>query len=355
MDLSNILKKYQETKKGRQQKARQPEPEDFYASAQANKKSVALSQIVAKDVKPPSEPHCRQVYDACLSAVSTIYASVRDASVLKDDQVTQAAQKALELFQQDESCLVTFIVADYPQEKSFLHRHAVNTGLISCLLAGEIGMNQTECLEACLVGFLHDIGLEYFPEILGSPDPLTEEERRQIREHPAKGYDALNRMDTRLSKQVLEAVYQEHERMDGSGYPRGLVHDGLNQYARIVGLASVYEKLTHWRPYRKRVNVSEAIQSILGEKAQYDPRVLKALIERIGIFPPGVLVQLNTREVAVVTRINKKAPFRPVVTILYDALGKKMAEPKLIDLAAHTVVYVQEALQEILEDRQKAA
>lgn len=354
MDLSNILKKYQETKKSRQHKEQQQQADDFYSVQGTDKENVNLSAIVSKNLTGARAlPATQQVYDGCVAAVRALYASPRDAGSRRDDELIKAAERVMEAVEGDPAELIKLILTDYTEAHDFLILHAANTGIIAMVLAAACGLNHSGCLNAGMAGFLHDLGLTEFPGIVNKRDTLTEEEFKRITEHPAKGYDLLSAMNTTLSRQVLEAVYQEHERLDGSGYPRGLKGSAVSEYARIVAVSDVYESLTHWRPYRKAMTASDAVKVLLDEKMKYESRILKAVIEEIGIFPPGVLVQLNTKEVALVVKTRPGTPFKPVVTILFDAAGKKLNEPRQIDLSAHTVVYVEEcvSMSAALRDR----
>jgi putative nucleotidyltransferase with HDIG domain len=94
---------------------------------------------------------------------------------------------------------------------------------------------------------LHDVGKIQIPsEILGRPGSLTELEFGLIREHVEAGYNLLKGID--LPKDVAEIVRQHHERMDGSGYPRGLQGEEILMEARILAIAGVVEAVSAHRP-----------------------------------------------------------------------------------------------------------
>src|SRR5690606_4174996 len=144
---------------------------------------------------------------------------------------------------------------------------------------------------------LHDLGMVCVdPQILTKPRELTTEEMTAVREHTNYGFQLL-RSEPNLSILVAHAAYQHHERMDGSGYPKGLVGDEIHLYGRIVAVADSYETMTSGRVYRKAIWSHEAIRQ-LKESApeKYDPEVVEAMARSVASYPVGSVVVLNTHE-----------------------------------------------------------
>ena len=105
-----------------------------------------------------------------------------------------------------------------------------------------------------IAALVHDIGKINIPaEILSKPSKLNEMEFSLIRNHPKTGYDILKTID--FPWPIAKIVLQHHEKIDGSGYPRGLNEDSIDEDAQIIGLADVYEALTHKRPHRLEMHV----------------------------------------------------------------------------------------------------
>ena len=105
---------------------------------------------------------------------------------------------------------------------------------------------------------LHDIGKIGMPDsILAKPTKLTENEYEQIKKHPGIGYKIMNQVS--LLNNVLPAIIEHHERLDGSGYPLGLEGDQISIAGRIVAVADVFDALTTDRPYRQAYSSDKAI------------------------------------------------------------------------------------------------
>jgi HD-GYP domain-containing protein (c-di-GMP phosphodiesterase class II) len=177
--------------------------------------------------------------------------------------------------------------------------------------------------------------------VLAKPDELSADERARIREHPEAGFEVLRTLGPEY-EWVANVALQEHEREDGSGYPKGLKGDEIHEYAKIIGLADEFEALTHPRPYRKRRRFpSEAVKELITEERRRFPdRILKGLICGLSTAPVGSLVRLNTNETARVVATNRRFPLRPVVEIILDVAGEPVQPPRRIDLTTNTLLYI---------------
>jgi len=127
-----------------------------------------------------------------------------------------------------------------------------------------------------MVGLVHDIGKIAVPsEILTKPTRLSSIEMRLVQEHAQAGYDILKNVP--FDAPVAEIVRQHHERMDGSGYPRGLQGDDILPEARVLAVADVLESMAAHRPYRPALGLDVALKELLQNQGRlYDPAVVDA-------------------------------------------------------------------------------
>jgi HD-GYP domain-containing protein (c-di-GMP phosphodiesterase class II) len=145
-------------------------------------------------------------------------------------------------------------------------------------IGGQLGMAPAQLAVLERSGLLHDVGKLGVPEaILDKDISLDESEWALIKMHPELGRAILARTG-RLKRERLGVLYH-HERMDGSGYPRGLAGEAIPIEARIVAVADTYDVLTSDRPYRKARGVHQA-RRVLREEAgsHLDPAVVAALL-----------------------------------------------------------------------------
>lgn len=130
--------------------------------------------------------------------------------------------------------------------------------------------------------WLHDIGKwAVAPKILDKPAGLEEEEVEEVQRHVEYGYYMLMRMDN-ISPVVREAVYEHHENMDGTGYPRGLAGEEISLYARIIHIADVYDALISKRCYKDAMSSAEAVEYLQSEADKmFDSTILQVFIEKV--------------------------------------------------------------------------
>lgn len=154
--------------------------------------------------------------------------------------------------------------------------HVQRVGALCERIARELGMPEPRVARARLAGILHDIGKIGVPDaILFKPGPLDEDEWRQVRRHPEMGVRILGSSEF---ADIREWVLASHERLDGSGYPRGLSGDEIPLEARIISVADAYDTMTSGRSYRAAVSDDAARDELRRCSGRaFDPEVVEAL------------------------------------------------------------------------------
>ncbi len=160
-----------------------------------------------------------------------------------------------------------------------LAQHGEETAQLAAKLAGVLELAEPIPCALCWAGRLHDIGKVAVPRsLLEKEGPLTEEEQRVVRVHPAHSFSILQR--TGISSEFLNTVLFHHEKFDGSGYPVGLRRADIPFAARIIAVADVYCALTRKRPYRERYTAEAAWALMMRNKGRaFDPLIVEALEE----------------------------------------------------------------------------
>ncbi|MGE5196893.1 MAG: HD-GYP domain-containing protein [Deltaproteobacteria bacterium] len=342
--ISDILKKYKEER----DKARSHRKEgDSKQKAETDQNSVRLASIMNKDTAQKKDVNIEELngmYEQAVSKVKQLYKLQIDTNTDFASWINPPVEKIADYLLTGQKDLLKLCLCDYPKEQNYLYCHPVNV----CILSLYIGLDyeRSSLLELGTACLAHDIGIIKYLDLINKPGHLTKEEYVKVKEHSDRGFEILSKIGKGLSPFIFDAVRQEHERIDGSGYPKGLKDNQINEYGQIIGLVDVYEALTHSRPYRDKHTPLETIRIILDNKNTFSNSATKELIERVGIFPVGIAVQLNTKEIGVVLKENPKLPLRPVVEILVDAYGNELQTPKQIDLANNSVVYIEECLED---------
>jgi putative nucleotidyltransferase with HDIG domain len=170
------------------------------------------------------------------------------------------------------------------QRDPYTAGHQLKVSRLAVAIAKEINLNEGQVESIRIAGLLHDIGKISIPaEILNRPGVLKVSEMNLIKDHSFDGYNILSRI--KFPWPVAEIVYQHHERLDGSGYPRQLKGDEILLEARILALADVVEAIASHRPYREALGEEYALNEIKEKKYIYfDPKGTDACLS---IFKNG--------------------------------------------------------------------
>jgi putative nucleotidyltransferase with HDIG domain len=158
--------------------------------------------------------------------------------------------------------------------------HTRGVALRSVQVGEELGLAPVRLRELAVGGLLHDVGKLAVPnEILRKPGALTDEEFDVIKRHPEAGAELVRELG--FSKQVARLVLNHHERLDGTGYPRGTGAPDLDLETRILAVCDVFDALLSKRVYRDAWALDDALELIRSEVAtKFDPACVAAL-ERV--------------------------------------------------------------------------
>lgn len=219
--------------------------------------------------------------------------------------------------------------------------HCVNVAVLAILTGRGLGLTRSELIDLGTGALMHDIGKSEIPiEIINKPSKLTNEEFEMIKRHAVFGYQAIKE-STEVSDRVKTIILMHHERLDGSGYPLGVMGDMINQYTRIVSICDVFDAAITDKVYRDKMpiyRVLELIESQVGRKL--DREIYKSFIKNISIFPPGIGVKLSSGETGLVMENNKLNPTRPKVRIIRKKNGKLSPGLKIIDLMKELTLFI---------------
>ena len=205
------------------------------------------------------------VVKRALDEVQTYKRSRESEKALK--KRTEELQAALE-------GVVSSLTATVEYRDKYTAGHQQRTANLAEVIAKEMGLGKNISTSVYIAGMLHDIGKIAIPvEILNKPDLLNKAEFEIVKEHPKVGYNILKSI--KFPWPVAEIVLQHHERMDGSGYPKGLKSNDIMIEAKILGVADTVEAMTFRRPYRAAIGIDGALREINFNKNKiYDPEVV---------------------------------------------------------------------------------
>lgn len=226
--------------------------------------------------------------------------------------------------------------------------HLFNHMVYSIKLGQGLKWPEDRLIRLGVASLIHDVGMCGISQhIRHKEGKLTSGEIAEIRVHPQYGMEIILHMYGDQFQWLAEAIYHEHERENGRGYPQGLSGGQISEYAKVIGLADVYEALTHHRPQRKRMLPHKAVQEIVQtQKVQFHQRLLKVMIEELSVFSLNSFVRLNSNAIGRVAETTPGQPLRPVVQLIFDADGNMISEERFISLKEFPLLYIVDEVEE---------
>ncbi|MCF1759684.1 hypothetical protein L0G78_31990 [Pseudomonas aeruginosa] len=175
--------------------------------------------------------------------------------------------------------------------------------------------------------------------MLNKPGKLSDAEFTLMKQHPEAGARLLRLGGA--APQVHDVALLHHEKVDGSGYPQGLVGENIPLLARMGAICDVYDAVTSERPYKKAWepaiairHTPYAIRQMATWDGHFDKAIFNAFVKCVGIYPVGSLVQLESRQLAVVVEPGSRSLLTPVVKVFYSLRSKAHIPVQSIDLAS---------------------
>jgi len=219
--------------------------------------------------------------DRLVKEVQEMHEKVADLEkiVVRDNQLEKELQQSygrLEKFIEGIAYTITEIVEI---RDPYLRGHHQRVSKLAAAIAQEMKLPQDKIEGVRIASLVHDIGKVNLPtEIVSKPSKLVEVEFNLLKNHPKVGYDILKKVD--FPWPIAEIVYQHQEKIDGSGYPRGLKADKICIEAKILGVANVVEAMSSYKSYRPALSIDESLTEISKyENILFDPEVVDACIK----------------------------------------------------------------------------
>ena len=233
------------------------------------------------------------------------------------------------------------VISEHLGEDAYFH--SLNVSVLSLMLGKAAELDAITLHQAGLGAILHDIGKIEIPTIVTmKTEPLTRPEQILMEQHCEYGHRLAQKMN--LSAEAMSVILQHHECVDGSGYPKKLTGEQMTMAAKVVSITNAYDNLCNPVNVVAALSPSEALSQMFAfQRAKFDDRLLKLFIKRLGIYPPGSLVQLSNDMIGLVVSVNSEQPLRPDVMV-YDANVPK-EEALIVSLEAESDLKVAKSLR----------
>lgn len=274
----------------------------------------------------------RTCFDNAATTLDNLFESLRASKNSDIESVQEAINPLIEsVFRNHEAAAALLRLKE---SGDYRFEHGVSMSVWAAILGRQIGL-PWEDLETLALGCaMCDIGMTQLPpQLLDQPQELDDTQHRIMRAHPKMGSELLAESG-RVSVEVRAIVENHHERLNGSGYPRGIEGAAIPLLARIAGLVDTYDAMIKPRPWASTRTSHDAVQELIDAKGVlFQDALVEQFTQAIGLFPTGTLVELNSGEVAIVTRQNEARRLKPEVVVVLDSDKTRRDQVEVIDLA----------------------
>lgn len=264
-------------------------------------------------------------------AVMQMFNNARMGAVIELEQIVALVDNISSSILRHPHALISLARLKNASEYTYMHSVAVCALMIA--LARKLELSEALVHEAGIAGLLHDIGKVTISDaVLNKPGKLTDVEYATVCRHPEAGAAMLVSCQ-QVSALVVDACLHHHEKIDGSGYPAGLIGEQISLFARMAAVCDVYDAITSDRPYKKGWGPAESIHKMAQWHGHFDEKVFEGLVRTLGIYPVGSVVRLQSGTLAVVIEQHEKSLLTPKVKVFVLASGRPATLPKIVDLA----------------------
>ncbi len=273
--------------------------------------------------------HVRGFYEQFATCVESVYDRYVTKSELVLAEVSVRIKSLCEVIAENRRFILRVQSLVQPHS-NYLVSHSTRTTVLSIVIGSALRLPNHRLIELGTAALLHEIGMVRLPpQLYMASRQLSPQERRSITAHPILGYNVLK--DKQVPLAISLAALEHHERMNGTGYPRGIAGDKISLYSRIIAVACSFDAVTASRPFKEaRDGYSGMVDLLKNEGKKYDETVIRALVYSLSIYPIGSYVLLTNGKPAQVVDVNPENPRFPVVQIV----GMRTPDGK--DLIART-------------------
>ena len=288
--------------------------------AKENITHIVLHRVILVDKKrgsaiKESKKKANEVFSEAFDTVKEIVQSVHLEKAVNMRKVSSMVHSMVDDILENRDAMVGLTNIKMYDEYTFAH--SVNVSVLAISLGSYLSFDKPQIAALGIAGMMHDIGKVSIPlEIINKPDKLTDEEFQIIKRHPVEGALILADVPA-MTRLAMVAAFEHHQHGGVRGYPRMDDVVQMHPFSEIVAMADIYDAIIAARVYYKVATPpDQAIRIMLKKRGTaFNPVLVKAFVNMIGIYPVGTLVKLDTGEIGIVMHQTRDL-LRPRVLLL---------------------------------------
>ena len=302
-------------------------PEERALLKDQSKKVTYINKVDAK----AEHTAAIDTYKSARRITRTLLDDIRLGGVINTEQAKSTVKECVHSILRNPDALLW--MSKIRSQDEYTAEHCLNVCILAIAFGRHLGMSEADLEKLGLCGLLHDVGkMRVQPEVLHKPGALNDKELASMRAHATHGRNLLM-SSPGIPNSTIDVAYSHHEKVDGSGYPRGLKSAGISELAKIIAIVDAYDAMTADRCYSPSIPSTEALKIIFKDRnTHFDDRLALEFIKSVGLYPPGTIVELVNGLVGIVFETNTKYRHLPKMIVVKNQetqLGKVV----MVDLA----------------------
>lgn len=281
-------------------------------------------------------PGAARCYSDASALMGKCVVAVRSAGVLQPKKLSEAVSAISTSVLSNPDAMLLF--SRLQEKGDYTQSHSLDCAIYMTAFGRFLEMSPQDIVVLGHLGLLQDIGKAKLPTpLLEKRGKLTPVEYSLAQRH-VEYSEAILRATPGLPRGLADLATLHHERIDGSGYPRGLKGKDIGLLGSIAAIVDTFDALTASRPYAMPISPSDALKVLYNARGKlFDSFLVEQFIRCIGVFPVGSTVELNGGELGIVIAQNPIRRLQPRVMVIQDGAGNLVRRQKLIDLARGTI------------------
>jgi HD-GYP domain-containing protein (c-di-GMP phosphodiesterase class II) len=304
---------------------------EFEARAALLPPGMQVQTYVNQTTVEEEAPRAREVVAQASTLLEKLVGDIKLGQSFEVERVEEIVDDMVDSIIRNPQALMW--VARLREQDIATYGHGLQVSVYLTSFGRHLGFPRVQLSHLAQVGLLLDIGKIRLPRaLLEKQGRLTDEEFEAAKEHVALGLAILAETPD-FGPEILRGIEEHHERMNGSGYPKGLLGEEIGVFGRMAGIVDCFAALTNHRPYAAAVSSYEALRNITAWGGEFFHEALvQQFVSSVGVFPVGSLIELSTGEVAVVVEHSRVRRLKPRVLVVTGPDKTPATFPTMVDL-----------------------
>jgi putative nucleotidyltransferase with HDIG domain len=270
-------------------------------------------------------------YKQVVSGTKTLIQEIKNGYIRGITQAEELVEHVNDMLEGDGTIVALMNLMGPKEVGGEFYYHSLNVSILSIAIGRQLKLPEEDVKNLGMGGLLHDIGyLSGLNQFTTKRSLLTQQEIRTINRHPLNGQLMVDK-GFGLTPEALAIIAEHHERLNGSGFPKGLRNEAIHPLSKIVAVVDTFDELCNNPDMEESLTPYEALARIYRKrKEEFMEKPVEALIGTLGVFPPSSLVELSDGRIGVICTINQKDRMRPQILLYSDCLPRN--EAPILDL-----------------------